>query len=108
MTVNPKKLNLGVTQLKEAGLSKPNRHPKATQIGKALDTASLAASTQSRKLRLPLALKLLEEMPEPSGATEEKRLLGFRGESGCGWEWDLSERRMEEEGGVGLETHYCE
>lgn len=71
VSIKPKKLSLGVTQLNELGLKRPNRHPNATHKGNAVDTVSLTASTQSLKLLLPLVLKLFDEMPERTGATDD-------------------------------------
>lgn len=71
VSVKPKKLSLGVTQLNELGLKSPNRQPNATHKGNAVDTVSLTASTQSLKLLLPFVLKLFDEMPERTGATDD-------------------------------------
>ncbi|KAM1805278.1 hypothetical protein ACFX12_031051 [Malus domestica] len=63
VSVMPKMVQLGVTQMKELGLTSTNRHPKATHIGNAVDTDSPTSSTQSLKLLVTFALELFDEMP---------------------------------------------
>ncbi|MCI43168.1 hypothetical protein A2U01_0064405 [Trifolium medium] len=70
-------LNLGVTQLNEFGLNKPNTHPIVTHNGNAVDIASPATSTHCLKLLPPtFALSLFDEMPQRSGPTLEMEIFG--------------------------------
>lgn len=107
VSVMPKMVQLGVTQLKELGLTSPSRHPKATHIGNAVDTDSPTSSNQSLKLLVAFALELFDEMPQWSGASDKRSFLavgmggkGFEGRchvgllGNCGSElqWDLRAR----------------
>lgn len=74
--VNPNMLKLGVTQLKELGLTNPIKQPNATHKGNAVDNTSPTSSIQSLRLRLGFASKSFDEMPQRSGGD---RVLGFVG-----------------------------
>lgn len=56
--IRPRIVHLGWTQLKELGLTRPKRHPKATQTGNAVDKASPTTSIQPWRPLPPLSLSM--------------------------------------------------
>lgn len=74
--VNPQIDNWGLTQLKESGFKSPIKHPKATHIGNAVETASLRVSINPLNDDLLFALKLFDELPQRSWV---QRLVAFLG-----------------------------
>jgi hypothetical protein len=61
----------------------PNRHPKATHMGNAVEIASPISSIHFCKLGPPLVLLLFDEKPQRSGGSREaccvsgKRVVGL-------------------------------
>lgn len=71
--VRPAMVQLGVTQLKVLGLISPNKHPRETHIGNAVDTASPTNSTHSPKLFFFSVGKSFDEMLQ-RGTKSNRRL----------------------------------
>ena len=51
----------------------PNRHPKATHMGNAVEIASPISSIHFCKLGPPLVLLLFDEKPQRSGGSRDSR-----------------------------------